>query len=287
MSVLDYIGRAVEACSYNFRPGNETDFADSLGGSWYVSPTAHGIEFLTVVPFYLAMTAYFGYKAVVKNTQNFSMLKTVKNRPSRPALETLCLILVIASYAVTVIHKSVTGTKYFLLQPCHASAVILIVIMAWPNDMPQFVPQLLFNIYLHTLWGSVLALVFPDLRDHDMLGEVFNFFLEHGLILVLPFYLLTTKRYVVLPLDVNMALFSFFLYASYHSPLLHAVSLWSGYNINYTLVSPALGFLIVIGHWYRFVMYGSAFILMFITRYVVVELFSKAFLNVKDSKKSL
>ncbi|CEP15302.1 hypothetical protein [Parasitella parasitica] len=65
MSILDYIGAAVEACSYNFRPGNETDFADSLGGSWYVSPTAHGVEFLTVVPFYLAMTTYFGYKAVV------------------------------------------------------------------------------------------------------------------------------------------------------------------------------------------------------------------------------
>lgn len=129
--------------------------------------------------------------------------------------------------------------------------------MAWPKDMSQFAPQLLFNIYLHTLWGSILALVFPDLRDHDMLGEVFNFFLgkiggrsrggrlinsnciiEHGLILLLPFYMLTTKRYVVLPLDVDMALFSFFLYASYHSPLLHAVSLWSGYNINYTLVPP-------------------------------------------------
>jgi hypothetical protein len=49
--------------------------------------------------------------------------------------------------------------------------------MAWPNDMSQFTPQLLFNIYLHTLWGSILALVFPDLRDHDMLGEVFNFFI--------------------------------------------------------------------------------------------------------------
>lgn len=48
-----------------------------------------------------------------------------------------------------------------------------------------------------------------------------------------------------------------------------------------------VGFLIAIGHWYRFVMYGSAFILMFITRYVAVELFSKAFLNAKDSKKSL
>lgn len=83
MNVFDFIGATVEAFSYKFRPGNETDFADSLGGSWYdwidfkytllinshkryVSPTAHGIEFLTVVPFYLIMTAYFGYKAVIE-----------------------------------------------------------------------------------------------------------------------------------------------------------------------------------------------------------------------------
>lgn len=49
--------------------------------------------------------------------------------------------------------------------------------MAWPTKSSQFIPQLLFNIYLHTFWGAILALVFPDLRDHDMLGEVFNFFL--------------------------------------------------------------------------------------------------------------
>lgn len=133
--------------------------------------------------------------------------------------------------------------------------------------MPQLIPRLLFNIYLHTLWGAVLALVFPDLRDHDMLGEVFNFFLgksgkftqsksirrrlinivlEHGLILVVPFYLLYTKRYNALPVSMDVALFSFYLYASYHSPLLHAVSLWSGYNINYTLVPPTSTYFFVI-----------------------------------------
>ncbi|KAI9470591.1 MAG: transmembrane protein [Benjaminiella poitrasii] len=239
MSLIDKIGALVETCSYNFKPGNETDFADSLGGSWYVSPAAHGIEFLTVVPFYLLMVVYFGHKAL--NEENYNMLANIKNRPRRSWFETFCLVAMIFSYAVTVIHKLASDTNYFLLQPCHASAVILIIIMAWPSsdEVYQYIPQLLFNIYLHTLWGSVLALVFPDLRDHDMLGEVFNFFFEHGLILVLPFYLLTTKRYVVLPLNIDMALFSFFLYASYHSPLLHAVSLWSGYNINYTLVSPA------------------------------------------------
>jgi hypothetical protein len=141
-----------------------------------------------------------------------------------------------------------------------------------------------------------------------------NFIVEHGLILLLPFYMLTTKRYVVLPLNINMALFSFFLYASYHSPLLHAVSLWSGYNINYTLVPPTrkenkfiimysivtlgffyfiVGFLIEAGNWYRLIMYGAAFLLMFVTRYILVEPFIKVFVGItpqqklEDKKKTL
>ncbi|KAI7889304.1 TMEM164 family-domain-containing protein [Mucor mucedo] len=290
---MDKIGKFVELVSFKFKPGSETDFEDGIGGSWYVSPTSHGVEFLTVAPFYLIMAAYFGYKAILKNRINYNLLVENKARPLRSWFENICLVTMVASYVVTVIHKAHTGTEFFLLQPCHVSAVILIVIMAWPNGMSQFTPQLLFNIYLHTLWGSILALVFPDLRDHDMLGEVFNFFLEHGLILLLPFYMLTTKRYVVLPLNVDMALFSFFLYASYHSPLLHAVSLWSGYNINYTLVPPTLGFLIEAGNWYRLIMYSAAFLLMFVTRYVLVEPFIKVFVGItpqqklEDKKKSL
>lgn len=117
--------------------------------------------------------------------------------------------------------------------------------------------------------------------------------------------MISTKRYVVLPLNADMALFTFFLYAAYHSPLLHAVSLWSGYNINYTLVPPtrkvffsfsfslpllllcgykiifflsnAVGFLMEAGQWYRFIMYGSAFLLMFVTRYLGVESFLRLY----------
>lgn len=127
--------------------------------------------------------------------------------------------------------------------------------MGWPNHKYPLIPRLLFNIYLHTLWGTILALIWPDLRDHEMLGEVFNFFMgkhkrcymdqtdfvrvEHTLILVVPLYMTLTRRYPVLPVSLDMALFSFFLYAAYHSPVLHISSLLSGYNLNYALVPPA------------------------------------------------
>ncbi|KAI8878436.1 hypothetical protein K501DRAFT_195862 [Backusella circina FSU 941] len=240
MSFFTSLGNFVRSFSFDFVPGEETNFEDSIGGSWYISPEAHGIEFLTLVPFYLGMTYYYGNKILFKDKTNYKLLtQDMKNRPAKSWLELLCLITMTASYAVTVIHKYITSTEFFLLQPCHASALLLVMVMAWPDKANPFIPQLLFNIYIHTLWGSVLALVFPDLRDHEIIGEIFNFFLEHTLILVLPFYLVFTKRYVVLPFSKNMGLFSYFLYAAYHSPLLHVVSLWSGYNINYTLVPPA------------------------------------------------
>ncbi|KAI9340974.1 transmembrane protein [Pilaira anomala] len=282
---MDTIGRYVEYISYDFKPGSETDFNDGLGGSWYVSPTYHGVEFIMMAPFFMTMTAYFGYKAVLNNKVNFTLLTGNRDRATRPLFETICLLMMIASYVVTVTHKVYSRTEFFLLQPCHVSALILILMMAWPTKSSQFIPQLLFNIYLHTFWGAILALVFPDLRDHDMLGEVFNFFLEHGLILLLPFYMLTTKRYVILPVSFDMVLFSFFLYSSYHSPLLHAASLWSGYNINYTLVPPTLDFLIKAGNWYRYIMYGTAFILIFITRYILVEPFIRSFVVIPHEKK--
>lgn len=50
-------------------------------------------------------------------------------------------------------------------------------------------------------------------------------FSEHGLILVAPGYLMYSRRYVVMPASLDMALFSFFLYAFYHCPILQILAL--------------------------------------------------------------
>ncbi|CDS13339.1 hypothetical protein LRAMOSA05517 [Lichtheimia ramosa] len=269
---MEHLGSFVKRWSVDLPPKAEYDFADSLGGAWYITPTHHAIEFLTLAPLYTIFTLLYA-KRVLRSPGAYELLTSTEQRPARSILEMLLFVMLIASFTVTVIHKAVTGTLLFLMQPCHASAILLILVMGWPNHKYPLIPRLLFNIYLHTLWGTILALIWPDLRDHDMLGEVFNFFMEHTLILVVPLYMTLTRRYPVLPVSIDMALFSFFLYAAYHSPVLHISSLLSGYNLNYALVPPALTFLIAAGPWYRFIMYTSALLLMFITRYGIVENF--------------
>jgi hypothetical protein len=61
---------------------------------------------------------------------------------------------------------------------------------------------------------------------------------EHILILILPFYMIHTGRYLVLPASVKMAMFSFALYGLYHCPLIHVVALKSTININYIFTPP-------------------------------------------------
>ncbi|KAI9314566.1 transmembrane protein, partial [Dichotomocladium elegans] len=206
--------------------------------SRYITPTHHALEFLTLAPLYLVMTRHFASRAL-SSPRTLQLLTSTDKRPPRSILEYILLAMLIFSLGMTVFHKVVTGTLLFLMQPCHATAGILILVMCWPNHKYPIIPRLLFNICLHTLWGTILALIWPDLRDHDIFGEVFNFFFEHLLILIIPLYMTLTGRYYVMPPTIDMALFSFFLYAAYHSPILHVFSLLSGFNLNYALVPPS------------------------------------------------
>ncbi|KAI8066751.1 TMEM164 family-domain-containing protein [Gongronella butleri] len=270
-TMFQTLGDIVKTYSFDFPPHHMTDFSDSLGGAWFVSPTHHGLELVFLVPLFLAFTFYFGNQAFGKHTLNHRLLTSVHAIPKATWVERLLLALTIFSFGTTVVHKAVTDTLLFLMQPCHISAFLLIVVMVWPFESRPWVPRLLLNIYYYTLWGAILALIFPDLRDHDMFLEIFNFYLEHVLDIVVPLYLINNPRYVTLAPSPSMALFSFFLYAAYHSPVLHVCALWSGLNLNYTLVPPALDFLIHSGVYYRYVMYSAALLNMFWTRYLVMD----------------
>lgn len=62
-----------------------------------------------------------------------------------------------------------------MLQPCHMSGLLLIFTLVYPKERSP-IPHVFFNCYLHLQWGAFSALLFPDLREHSMIGETFNFF---------------------------------------------------------------------------------------------------------------
>ncbi|RUP43968.1 hypothetical protein BC936DRAFT_150132 [Jimgerdemannia flammicorona] len=153
----------------------ETDWASSVGGSWFLSPARHGAELIVLSSLLGTLLWIFGQKIFQEGNPHSKLLTTFS--PPRPPSTTERILVgtLVVSLLVTTVHKIIRGTSIYLLQPCHMSALILIIAMSWPSKASP-VPHLLLNIYLHTAWCGLSALAFPDLRDHYLVGETFNFF---------------------------------------------------------------------------------------------------------------
>ncbi|KAI8086941.1 TMEM164 family-domain-containing protein [Gilbertella persicaria] len=217
----------------------ETDWAQSSFGSWYNEPRQHGLELMFLASFY-AFATFLSFRRLLRpGTENYKLL-TQFQPPCRASLAERAMTLsLICSLLLTLTHKIIRNRVWFMMQPCHMSGALLLFTLIYPNKQSPF-PHIFFNIYLHLQWGALAALAFPDLREHSMIGETFNFFAEHILLLVVPIYMIYSRRYVVLPKSKDILFLSFFTYSFFHTPVLHITSLISGFNLNYMFAPPPI-----------------------------------------------
>ncbi|KAI9277851.1 TMEM164 family-domain-containing protein [Sporodiniella umbellata] len=215
----------------------ETDWAQSSFGSWYNAPRQHGLELLFLANFY-ALATFLLFRYVMQpRTKYYRLLSEFKADKKPTWTERAMTMALASSLLLTLIHKIIRNRVWFMLQPCHISGLLLVFALLYPNKK-SFLPHIFFNIYLHLQWGAMAALAFPDLREHVLIGETFNFFAEHILLLVVPVYMIYSGRYAVLPKSKGILFLSFFTYSFFHTPVLHTLSLASGFNLNYMWTPP-------------------------------------------------
>lgn len=100
---------------------------------------------------------------------------SMKEAPSTTRLsDHLVLGCLVGTYLLTAVHKFQRDSVIFLLQPCHMSLMILILTLILPRENRK--AHVIFNLYLQVTWGTLLALLVPDLRDYSAFLEVENFF---------------------------------------------------------------------------------------------------------------
>ncbi|KAG0260502.1 hypothetical protein BG011_001871 [Mortierella polycephala] len=185
------------------------------------------------------------------------------------------MVTLAVSLMITVYQKWTRGGLIYLFQPCHMSAMLLIIILSGPKTHKW--PHVLLNIYFHIMWGTMLALLSPDLRDYDLFFEVENFYIgtdkgfyvKHYLLILAPVYMIWSNRYVIWPVSMDVALMSFSFFALYHSAILSTMALIKGQNLNYLLMPPP-GPLQAFGKWYRPVMYIFC-VFLTMSRYFLIE----------------
>jgi len=166
-----------------------------------------------------------------------------------------------------------------MLQPCHVNLLVLLFILNFPKKYT--LPHFVYNVFIYGIWGTLLAIGAPDLRGYDMLLETENFWFEHYLLLVSPFLLMLTDRYVLWPPSAAVGILSFSLNVLYNIPFLATLSLLTGLNVNYTL-SPPPGVVENFGTYYRIVMVFSLALISLFIRYTFTEFLRFAVLSLKD-----
>ncbi|KAF9950830.1 hypothetical protein BGZ72_007567 [Mortierella alpina] len=153
----------------------ETDWESSLKGSWYLSPRRHTVEFFIYNALFVFTYRYFYNRALYPGSPISKLFESYVAPAKKSKIEISVMVTLILSLLTTVYQKWARGGLIYLLQPCHMSAMLLITILAGPKNKKW--PHVLLNIYFHIMWGTMLALLSPDLRDYDLFFEVENFFI--------------------------------------------------------------------------------------------------------------
>lgn len=91
-------------------------------------------------------------------------------------------------------YKGSTGRLAYFLQPCHLQTTLLLVLATFCHS-PHGAGAKLFHLYLCTWYGPILALAMPDLRDQHGFLEIPMFFVEHGVLLLLPAVWIAQRKY--------------------------------------------------------------------------------------------
>lgn len=129
-------------------------------------------------------------------------------------------------FGIEVGYKFATKQLIFLLNPCHIMTVLELYILAAPADLFRF-NVTLFRTMLHYLHGPLAAILFPVTECLHMPFEKETYWIQHVLLLVVPFYLLLgdkTHNYVAYkPFDMIWLLRAYLAWAAWHWIVLQGV----------------------------------------------------------------
>ncbi|KYM86671.1 hypothetical protein ALC53_03821 [Atta colombica] len=135
--------------------------------------------------------------------------------------------------------KFTSRTVIYLLNPCHiTTALQLYLLAADPSPMVTTI----FRIHLNLLNGPVLAYLFPETESRIIFADKALYYIQHGLMLIIPYYLLRIGGvYNIEPLsDMSWSILSYGLNVGYHFWIVQSVALPVQVNLSHMLCAAVL-----------------------------------------------
>lgn len=165
-------------------------------------------------------------------------IKVDYNRmPSRTGRRVILAIFGLV-YGIEIGYKLSGNQVIWLLNPCHVMTALQIYLLAAPCTV---LTTAVFRIHIYFINGAVLALLFPVTNSLFYPLETEIYWIQHLMILVVPFYLLRLGgQYSLEPRsDCGWALLAYSIQGLYHWLVLQPIGIGLSTNLN-NMVCPAV-----------------------------------------------
>ncbi|XP_072388792.1 transmembrane protein 164 [Diabrotica undecimpunctata] len=147
----------------------------------------------------------------------------------RILLVSMCII-----WGMEIGYKFSSRTVIYVLNPCHVTTAIQIYLLA---AAPSRAVTAVFRFHLNLLNGPLLAFVFPETDTRLLPLETAIYWIQHGMMVVVPYYLLrvggvyNVEKYS----DISWNAMSYGINLLYHFIILQVVAIPTEVNLNHML----------------------------------------------------
>jgi len=123
-----------------------------------------------------------------------------------------------------------------MLMPCHSVTLCYLAAMyARKHSTGEFI----FNIAIHYMFFTWLALLLPDRRGLTQFFEIENFWVHHWMLFIVPIYLIFSLHYKVDHVDHYHYKLASGFGALLHFNVMSLAGLISGHNVSYMVYPPS------------------------------------------------
>lgn len=146
----------------------------------YLSTVRHVGESATIIPLSLIIFNYGVSKLPALNV-NYDGTNRIWFGKQ------LLLIIMTSLLGLEMGFKLCTRTAIYILNPCHVTSILQVYLLA---SKPTKWTTTLFRIHINYLNGPLLAFLFPEHDSRKITFELPTYYIQHGLMFVIPAYLL-------------------------------------------------------------------------------------------------
>ncbi|KAK3609705.1 hypothetical protein CHS0354_011392 [Potamilus streckersoni] len=150
----------------------------------------------------------------------------------------ILLVVMCLTFGIELGFKFATRQFIYIMNPCHITTMVQIYLLAAP---PSKFLTALFRLHLHMLSGAPIAILFPVINTRLLPFETEVYYLQHLLMMVIPFYLIKIGGvYTAEPLwDLSWSILSIGCLYLYHFMPMQYLAVLTRVNLN-NMLCPAV-----------------------------------------------